>query len=367
MATEKQVLANRLNAQKSTGPKTPEGKATSRGNALKHGLAGSGVGLSETDCVAYTARLKTWHDDLQPKGVVETWLVRSAVAASVRVDRCQRAEWAELERVRRVRIQAWEDEQEERLKAILPENPSEIGGVLCFLEQFSTGCEWLLTAWKVLRGRFVGQGFLYAEELADILSLLGLEPGKMSVPDTREHELAQLNDCAREGGEGAADSRRALGARIDQQIEDLKQLAYGRWGMEESRWLNEDIDREAFDDTPRGQLLRRYETASRNDVQRTLAHLARIRKDGVLHTKTARFAFRAATQPAAEAPEPKPEAGLRNEANSAGPIDVEASLPTTCTTKPSSASARGDQKPRRADEAQRRMQVLEVARASNGS
>ena len=38
MASEKQIEANRANAQHSTGPKTPAGKAISRLNALKHGL-----------------------------------------------------------------------------------------------------------------------------------------------------------------------------------------------------------------------------------------------------------------------------------------------------------------------------------------
>jgi hypothetical protein len=37
MSTEAQINANRLNAQKSTGPRTPEGKAASSLNALKSG------------------------------------------------------------------------------------------------------------------------------------------------------------------------------------------------------------------------------------------------------------------------------------------------------------------------------------------
>lgn len=39
MATEKQIAANRANAKRSTGPKTPSGKRRSSGNALKHGLS----------------------------------------------------------------------------------------------------------------------------------------------------------------------------------------------------------------------------------------------------------------------------------------------------------------------------------------
>ena len=38
MATEKQTAANRENAQKSTGPRTAEGKARSSQNALKTGI-----------------------------------------------------------------------------------------------------------------------------------------------------------------------------------------------------------------------------------------------------------------------------------------------------------------------------------------
>jgi hypothetical protein len=39
MATEKQIAANRANAQRSTGPKTPVGKMKSSRNAFRHGFS----------------------------------------------------------------------------------------------------------------------------------------------------------------------------------------------------------------------------------------------------------------------------------------------------------------------------------------
>ena len=38
MTSERQTAANRANALRSTGPKTPEGKAAVRLNAVQHGL-----------------------------------------------------------------------------------------------------------------------------------------------------------------------------------------------------------------------------------------------------------------------------------------------------------------------------------------
>lgn len=349
MISERQLLANRLNARKSTGPRTEEGKTKSRGNALKHGLAGAGVSLSAEDCWAYTQRLKGWEADMQPEGEVERWLVATATFASVRVDRCRRAESAELSRVRRERIQDWEDEQEERLNAVLPEKTSELGSYRCDLEQFSTGCEWLATQWKILRRNLKEQGFLHPEELADMLCLLGLEEANACVADTREYELAQMNNCACSETAGAPEARQGLGALLDEQIKSLDDLAAARWGMAEARWLNEELDSAAFDASPRGALLRRYETACRNDVYRSLAQLARIRKEGVLRPQKRVAIYRTASQPAQPASAaaepaaaPTPEAGLRNEPISAASGNGSHFVSKTSVQSPGSQKAARD-------------------------
>jgi hypothetical protein len=48
----KQIAANQANAQKSTGRKTPQGRAVSKMNALKHGICSKEVLVRQGDTVS---------------------------------------------------------------------------------------------------------------------------------------------------------------------------------------------------------------------------------------------------------------------------------------------------------------------------
>ena len=71
MTSEKQAQANRRNALKSTGPKTPEGKAAVRHNALGHGLLSRDVLLPGEDEAALMELGEHLRDELQPVGALE--------------------------------------------------------------------------------------------------------------------------------------------------------------------------------------------------------------------------------------------------------------------------------------------------------
>ena len=75
MATHAQVRANRRNAQKSTGPKTIEGKQLVSRNAITHGLlSNDGIFLNE-DPAAFTALSENLRTQLVPVGEIEKILV----------------------------------------------------------------------------------------------------------------------------------------------------------------------------------------------------------------------------------------------------------------------------------------------------
>lgn len=98
MASELQVRANARNAQRSTGPRTDEGKATAARNALRHGLSGAAVLLPQEDAEPLAALQDALRFDLQPCGPVEELLFDRVVAAAWRLRRAYLVERGVLER-----------------------------------------------------------------------------------------------------------------------------------------------------------------------------------------------------------------------------------------------------------------------------
>ncbi|HXM42687.1 MAG TPA: hypothetical protein VN924_15660, partial [Bryobacteraceae bacterium] len=86
-ATEAQINANRENATKSTGPRTPEGKNASSRNGLTHGLCANKHMLSDEDPEEFLILLKDHYDRFRPVGAGEEKLVQRIAAAQWRLDR----------------------------------------------------------------------------------------------------------------------------------------------------------------------------------------------------------------------------------------------------------------------------------------
>lgn len=96
-ASEKQVAANRCNALRSTGPRTPGGKRASKLNALKHGLRANEVIIpGQEDPAEFREFVQGFYDDLRPQGSTESSYVDEIALAEWRLRRARRVELGEL-------------------------------------------------------------------------------------------------------------------------------------------------------------------------------------------------------------------------------------------------------------------------------
>lgn len=76
MSTAAQIIANRANAQKSTGPTTAEGKTISSQNHTRHGFRGKFLMLGQESGAEFSSLFNDLMDEHQPASVTEKLLVQ---------------------------------------------------------------------------------------------------------------------------------------------------------------------------------------------------------------------------------------------------------------------------------------------------
>jgi hypothetical protein len=99
MATIQQIQANRLNAQKSTGPRSPEGKAVSRFNAAKTGIDAKSQIIPGEDPVELQDLIEEYRERWQPSTpeqrllvdilVQDEWLLRRFRRIDAEIFECE--------------------------------------------------------------------------------------------------------------------------------------------------------------------------------------------------------------------------------------------------------------------------------------
>jgi hypothetical protein len=92
MSSAAQIVANRENAHRSTGPQSAEGKAAVSRNAVRHGLTSVNIALQDEDREQFNQLVRETSTDLRPRTNLEHTLVEQVAYA----------EW------RLLRIAAWE-------------------------------------------------------------------------------------------------------------------------------------------------------------------------------------------------------------------------------------------------------------------
>ena len=177
--SEKKTAANRRNAQKSTGPKTLDGKNRSKLNALQHGLRSAITILPTEDAASFEARKDAWTDELQPNGEFETYLVDLIVANSWRLDRCRRAEASLLQRNVRDARENLDREIADRNRALIEELPDAPARVTERLRETSEGLLWMIGRLEWHNAALDCRGYWEPSEKDEVLNLLGRSPSQM--------------------------------------------------------------------------------------------------------------------------------------------------------------------------------------------
>jgi hypothetical protein len=91
-STPRKIAANRANAQKSTGPRTPEGRARAALNSLKHGLNSEIVVVPSEVPADFAEFRQALQDEFQPADPDQALLFEHMVAAAWRLRRIRRLE-----------------------------------------------------------------------------------------------------------------------------------------------------------------------------------------------------------------------------------------------------------------------------------
>ena len=100
MASAAQIKANRSNAKKSTGPRTPEGKEKASKNAVRHGLLAQQAVIAGEDPEQFELHRQELLEEMAPVGPVETMLAERIVGLQwrlLRAERLQNAAFAALD------------------------------------------------------------------------------------------------------------------------------------------------------------------------------------------------------------------------------------------------------------------------------
>ena len=174
MASQKQIEANRQNAQKSSGPKSAEGKAKAARNALKHGLAGHGVIFPEEMAGQIQDRMGHWRKEYRPDGPAQEWLYQRICIESVRADSCLHRVIALRDEAATRAGESWDDDralEAEELGAGLAARPEWVQPKL---RQSRHGALWLLAQWEELERLREVRGEWSESATRRAMDLLGL-------------------------------------------------------------------------------------------------------------------------------------------------------------------------------------------------
>ena len=284
------LIANQKNSLKSTGPKTPEGKAASRRNALKHGLTGDGIALLDEDASEVNRRFGDLKVDLRPSGPMAEILTHRIAFLSVRLERCERQEAKHINERMRHAVADHDDRMSSGVATLVDGLADEPATCARRLLRTPEGIQTAIGLWLGLKTDLVRPSprswTASHGELA--VNLTGRRIDEVPVPPILRISNAVFGDFGLlspdEGADLDDEDRQAWArARLASMIDDELEALHACLDV-----LDHDIfelDREEaptralFDPSKEATLARRYEAATERGMFRSLRDLRQLERD----------------------------------------------------------------------------------------
>jgi len=272
-----QIEANQRNAQKSTGPSTPEGKAVSKMNAVKHGILSSkvvvrGLRIKESSREFAALRQRFWNE-LSPVGPLEEMLVDEIVTTHWRLRRALTAESGEI--ALSVDGGYWRRTDRDALSdwvCWLSYGDAVIG-----MERSLDGIRYLEYVLGEVRAAVVKAGELNDGVLQRALELSGNEPNILTKKLEKLRALGQQNPDGLDAEALRAKHQRLVLDYIDGELGRLGRRRRSR----EEREQKQEESRQAASVLPAAEKLDkilRYETTLQRQLYRAMHQLERLQR-----------------------------------------------------------------------------------------
>lgn len=273
--TEKQLAANRRNAQRSTGPRTPKGRDVSKMNALKHGILSRQVLVAgqhyQEDRKEFEALHRRFWEDLQPEGPMEEMLVDQIVTAHWRLKRALIAESGAIA----LNVDKGHRKRAKGIHPVLQWMQWRAhGDPIYAMQNSSTGSAVLMNWVRAMRATVEQEGRLTKEAVQKLITHFGGEPNVL----TKSMEEMRLKlEAEPDTPESAARKHDEALAFLDRKMNDLR-LSRDRCVEDEEQ---EEDSMQAAAILPSGDVLDkilRYETKLERQMYRAMAQLERIQR-----------------------------------------------------------------------------------------
>jgi len=250
------LAANQRNALMATGPKSPEGKAASRLNAFKHGLAGEGGLLAPgEDAQLVEHRAKVFARELGAVGELGELLAHRAALLSVRMDKLGERQ---MLAVAANKAHARDRFDQERFAAIEGwikdlDDPETVKSALEAIEAVPEGVEYLILTWEEMLGAIGSDQEIASNRAAFWLGLNAEESDALKV-DPTDRIAAELGRL------------RLVSASLTGVSKTIAAL------REQAATLAR------FDPSPEATLARRHEAAAERGMYRAMRAIAETRR-----------------------------------------------------------------------------------------